>query len=77
MYFPGPADDDVDDSGFFNTGRRDDVTAAMNDFLDKMSTDDLPLVLLHGVGSPITTPTFISSFSCDPKLATQRRRLRR
>ncbi len=77
MYLPGAADDDVSNTSEFNPGRVANLTAAATTLLGDLTAADLPMVLLHGEGSPITVPTFVTSITCDGKVATQRRRLRR
>lgn len=59
-----PGDDAVYDGLFEN-------------FYDALIALDLTPVVLHGPGSPITTPTPITEFRTDSLAATQRRRLRR
>lgn len=84
VYHPGVQESVVNDSGAltqslidaFNamlTGFRDDVAAAMLALTGLTSG----LVLLHGAGAPISTPSPITSLTIDSRVATQRRRLRR
>jgi hypothetical protein len=77
MYLPGPTEADVNEAGAILGARVTSLQAALNDFLTQMVADGDGPVLLHGVGSPISTPTPITSFSLDTRAATQRRRLRR
>jgi hypothetical protein len=77
FYIPGIADSTVSNAGVI-TGT---TVAAYNGwlaaYLSGFSPVDADLVLLHGEGSPITTPTPVTSLECDARVATQRRRLRR
>jgi hypothetical protein len=51
--------------------------ALLGNFYDDLVGNDYLPVVFHSAGSPITTPTPITSFKTDPLAATQRRRLRR
>jgi hypothetical protein len=52
------------------------IQGAWDDFIASLLVSELVPVLLHSEGSPITTPTPITSFSVQALAATQRRRLR-
>lgn len=77
LYLPGVIKSAMDDDGIIHSGTVTSVSAAFNTLRSLLSTADLDPVLLHGAGSPISTPTQIQSMSCDNRAATQRRRMRR
>lgn len=77
MYIPGLQESDVSNAGVIDSGAAGAWATSLGAMLSDMFTADLPAVLLHGVGSPISAPTTITSFSLDPTVATQRRRQRR
>ena len=76
MYFPGAGEPNVDAGGNVLAAH----VTAWNSALEAMRTALVALglvpTLLHGAGSPVTSPMPITSFSTDSKVATQRRRLR-
>lgn len=83
MYVPNWIDEGkVDNVGRINTTERSALQTIMQDFYGELTnpvtTVPVPPVLLHNGGVPGgTTPTPIISFTVDPVIATQRRRLRR
>lgn len=77
MYIPGVPTAQVSPAGILNTTYVDGVTAAWNAFRVAMDGIGHEPVLLHAPGSPVTDPIGITSFECDQRVATQRRRLRR
>jgi hypothetical protein len=76
MYIPGVQESEVDTSGNLTTPFVTGINAELATFWSTLNSDDTPPVILHNVGSPLTTPTPITDFNCDPRVATQRRRLR-
>jgi hypothetical protein len=78
-YLPGISSisGSLDSGGNFSGANATTVSNAMQALFDQMLADDLigPVtpVVLHSASSD---PTQITSFVCEPKLATQRRRLR-
>lgn len=67
----------LDSGGNFSTGDANEIAAAMTQLGEDLQTDTtigpvIP-VLLH---SDATAPSTIVQYTCSPKLATQRRRLR-
>jgi len=77
MYVPG-----FPDAAFVDGGAMDGPTwtatqADVNSFLDELVSAAYIPVLLHGAGSPLTTPSPITSLTLDHQCATQRRRNRR
>lgn len=76
-YVPGVPEENVLDGGGLNGATVLQITADWANFMGKVVLEDLNPVLLHGVGSPLTSPTLITSWECDSTVATQRRRLRR
>lgn len=77
MYIPGIPESVVDASGVIDTSYVNSSQTHVSDFFLLQSAADLIPVLLHGPDSPIGTPTVITSFDVQFKVATQRRRLRR
>ena len=77
MYWPGVPLNEVDQSGVIAGATLTAWQAALTDFFEDLGTAGINPVLLHGEGSPITTPTPILAWNLDGKIATQRRRLRR
>lgn len=76
LYFPGISDTSLAINGDLVSGFRVVAQGLFDDFLADLNSGGLPPVLLHGVGSPISTPTPINSFTVAQTTATQRRRLR-
>lgn len=76
-YVPGVPESDVTTSGTLVSGRASAMNTALATFQAAMEADLVNGVVLHGAGSPLSTPSVITGFSCDAKAATQRRRLRR
>ena len=76
FYHPGPQESEVDPNGALSGAFVAGMQTEVNDFFGALTTAGLEPVLLHGVGSPLTTPTPITSFTVDGRVATQRRRLR-
>lgn len=75
MYWPMASAGAVDDGGQLTTLYVDLIDDAFAAFMAALVGSDLPPVLLHG--DPGVLPMFITSFSCQTTLATQRRRQRR
>lgn len=77
MYIPGIRENKISGAGVMDTDEFAAWISAAVGFFEDMNDDDLTPVLLHGTGSPLTTPTAITSLQVQNKVATQRRRLRR
>ena len=77
FFLPGVPESLVNSNGLLTSGTATAIDSAMSDFIGEMTATGVVPVVLHAEGSPITTPTAITAFSCDAKAATQRRRLRR
>lgn len=77
FYFPGVSELDAQGGGNLDPEERSNLQDVLDDVLEKHSVAEIPWVLLHGAGSPISIPTVITSLQVDGRLATQRRRLRR
>jgi len=77
FYLPGVPESDVLTGGLLVSGRASLMNGFLADFIADMTAANLPPLVLHNEDSPITVPSLIESFSCDTKVATQRRRLRR
>lgn len=75
MFLPGFLNDnDINNSGGITGARRLAIQNCMDGFFGDLFLLDMVPVILHGDGS--LDPTPISSFVVEPKIATQRRRLR-
>lgn len=74
MYLPWAATEaSVTEAGAFDPAAAAVVNAAFEDWRTAMEGDDNRIVVLHaGAG----TPAAVTAFSCDLRVATQRRRLR-
>jgi len=77
FFLPGVPEGKVDPDGTFDSGYLDSAVADWESFLGKLGTDQLPMALLHGDGSPVATPHEVLDLSPATQAATQRRRLRR
>lgn len=78
MYVPGLVETSVDAAGALLPAYRTGLQNCFTSIANYMANNDNPLVLLHGSYSEaVSTPTPITSLSVQPKVATQRRRLRR
>lgn len=77
FYHPGVFEADVNDSGLIGSEQVGIIQTALDAWYDDLTLGDVTPVVLHGAGSPLTTPTPITGFELDPRVATQRRRLRR
>lgn len=78
MFLPSVAETQIDAAGIIAGSLVTDVTAEGDDFLAALADDGIigyaiPARLLH---SDATAPTAITSLVCDPKVGTQRRRMR-
>lgn len=92
MYFPGVPETGVDDAGVISGAGVTAWTTALADFLGALTANDVPMFLLHDpatiwtlvngqprrvpTSDPIPEPDLVTSLVVDPKVATQRRRLR-
>jgi len=77
FFIPGVPEAAVGPGGVLASGVASAVTTAVGELLADLIAVDLPPVLLHNEGSPVSTPTTITDLTCDPVVATQRRRQRR
>ena len=76
MFVPGLGENLVLAGGIFSPTVIASYQAAYDALLAGLATADLIPVVLHGAGSPLSTPTVITSLQLMPLVATQRRRLR-
>ena len=76
LYLPGPSAQAIDPGGVLVGSFITNLQAAFDTFFDELEATNLPPYLLHGAGSPISTPTPITGFSVQSVIATQRRRVR-
>ena len=77
MYIPGVPEAQVGSDGDLDDTFVANMTSAWEDFAVAAVGNLTPFVLLHGSSSPISSPTPITSFQVDGRVATQRRRNRR
>ena len=77
FFHPGAIEEDTTAAGLLTSTPLAAWQSAVSDWLTTLQAADLSPVVLHGAGSPLSTPTPITSFQVDGKVATQRRRLRR
>lgn len=78
-YFPWMlSDTDVDDAGRILSARITTINGVLSAFLTGLTADGTDMVLLHSVGTTAPgNPNVVTSYTCDPLVATQRRRLGR
>lgn len=77
LYFPGVVEAQVGSDGALDGTWLANFQIAWNNFVTELGEISVTPVLLHGAGSPLSTPTPIVEMIVDAKVATQRRRLRR
>jgi hypothetical protein len=76
-YWPGVPEAGCEGSGALAGTYQSDVQTTFDNYLAELESALIPAVLLHAVGSPVSTPYFINALTVDARVATQRRRLRR
>jgi hypothetical protein len=76
LYFPGIPEAQVSPGGLLGNTTFDGLHVAWADVAATMSLAGAASVVLHGAGSPISTPTPITGFLTAIRCATQRRRNR-
>jgi len=76
-YLPGVLEANVDQAGNVPGPTVGAWNVALEAFRDLFTADDTPLVLLHAPGAPLSSPSIITGITCQSRVATQRRRLRR
>jgi hypothetical protein len=77
FFLPGVPEAVVNSNGLLTSGTATAVNNRLSDFIGEMTASGVVPVVLHNEGSPIVIPTAITAMTCDAKVATQRRRLRR
>lgn len=77
FFMPGISEEAVGGSGVIETANVEDYQEHWEDFAGLLALGDVPLVVLHTAGSPITTPSPVTSLIVEDRVATQRRRNRR
>lgn len=75
-YWPGAQMGGIDESGTIDGVVLTAWQTACVAFINQVASELATAVVLHGAGSPLTTPSPITSVTVDGTLATQRRRLR-
>ena len=76
LYVPGIAENTANEGGVVDAGIQANFQTVFDELLADMIGLDLDPVVLHGDGSPLTFPSFVTAFVVDGTMATQRRRLR-
>jgi len=74
VFMPGLLESDVASDGTILAASITNLNVDLASFLNLCAVANVPLMLLHGDTSP---PNLITALTCDPKAATQRRRMRR
>lgn len=77
FFLPGVPDATLNPSGTIVSANLSAMQTALETFRTNLIANDLIPVVLHNVGSPLSSPSPITSFSADARAATQRRRMRR
>lgn len=77
FYLPGISENSFVESGQLGDTFIGNLNASLVSWLLGMGTADLTPVLLHAEGSPVESPTPITTIVCAGQIATQRRRNRR
>jgi hypothetical protein len=73
LFWPGVNETDIDGTGTVAPARISALQTDCNAFLTALAANAVPMVLLH---NSATVPTDVIGLICEPKVATQRRRLR-
>lgn len=76
FYFPGVPEDSVDGGGNLDGTYLTDFQGIADAFLDGLAALLAPMVVLHSAGSPITTPSLVTSLTVLQRCGTQRDRMR-
>lgn len=76
MYLPGLPDNQVQEDGDLTPTWLTSLETVFGDFYVNLLAANCPPVLLHAPGSPVGAPMPLTGFTVDPKVATQRGRLR-
>lgn len=68
----------VDEAGIIASAAQTSIQNAMNTWLNNMTTNNVPMVLLHDPGITVPgAPNLVTALSVDKLISTQRRRLGR
>lgn len=76
FYLPGVPEPDVDSGGNLAGIYLGNLQDISDDFLAALATLLTPMVVLHSAGSPITTPSLVTSLTALQRCGTQRDRMR-
>lgn len=76
IYFPGVPEGQVSSGGILSDAWINNLPVEMATTMTQIELAPVNAVLLHGAGSPISTPTPITGFSVPARCVTQRRRNR-
>jgi len=77
LYFPAVPENQVDASGLVSSTWIDGLNTEWADMATAWGAGGVTPVVLHSLGSPLSTPTPITAFVTAAQCATQRRRNRR
>lgn len=75
-YIPGVPEGAIGSDGAIDGTARTNLEGELDELLVSWAAAGIDPVVLHGVGSPLSTPTPITDLVVDTRGATQRRRLR-
>ena len=74
LYMPGPNINSIVEGGVLVAGAAASLTSAFEAFNTDLGSVSIEMYLLHTLAA--TPPSAVTSLSCDPLVATQRRRIR-
>lgn len=77
MYLPPVNEGSITPDGLIDSALVNAIQTDLASFFAALDTRLVHPVLLHGAGSPLSTPSLITDVRVDGRIATQRRRLRR
>ena len=76
IYWPVAGSSFSNNVGILDSAVLSDLQDAFDLFLTNLATNGAAMHVLHQASGPITTPSEVTALIVDPKVATQRRRLR-
>lgn len=76
LFWPVVGESFSNNVGIVDSAVLADLQDGFTTFMDTLILNDADMVILHGSGQPITIPSVVTALTVDPKVATQRRRLR-
>jgi hypothetical protein len=73
MYLPGVTEPSIDSVGQLTSSKVTELQGALNSFVSEAGVANFTLAILH---NDTTAPTVVTALTIQPRVATQRRRLR-